>query len=601
MFSVNEVLTKHYPKLVEKPLLFKFLSFTLRHLLYEKEIAEFGRSYPHLDGIEFIEQALEFFNFTYSVRDSEKERIPREGPVVIIANHPIGSLDGLALIKMVSEIRPDVKAVVNEMLMAVKPLRSLFLPVNVMTGSTAKGDIAKIQDHLKDNGCIVIFPAGEVSRLRPQGVRDTRWSSGFVKMAKIAKAPVVPVYVDGRCTSFFYGVSMLNKNLATGLLVREMFKQKNKHLPMRIGRLIPYESYGESKLTDRLVTKIFKKHLYRIAGDKAELFETQRSIAPPEDRQALAKSIKKECELLGATNDGKDIYLYRFSGSSPILREIGRLREIAFRAVGEGSNKRRDTDHYDNDYFHLILWDQSDMEIVGAYRFGDAKQLHNQKGLDGLYSASLFQYNPQMKPYFDSGLELGRSFVQPKYWGKRSLDYLWYGIGAFLSKYPQYRYLFGPVSLSNNFPKAAKDLLVEFYQLYFGSQEDIARSNYPYTLPKDLQNSFSGNDYKEDFTTLKHLLANMGASIPTLYKQYTELCEPGGVQFLGFGVDPDFNDCIDGLILVDLEKLKAKKRARYMPETVVEEVVVNAPKSEPLAAAKTPRQQGAQVIQLGMS
>lgn len=569
MFSVNEVLTKHFPQLATRPIAFKTLSFLLRRLMHEKECREFAETYPHLEGIEFIEQAFEYFDFTYSVRDTEKENIPREGPVVIISNHPIGSLDGLALLKMVSDIRSDVKAVANEMLMAVKPLRNMFLPVNVMSGKTSKKDIARIQAHLKNKGAVIMFPAGEVSRVRPQGVRDTKWNSGFLRMAKAAKAPIVPVFIDGKCSRLFYGVSMLWKPLATGLLVDEMFKQKGKHLPMRVGHLIPYESYGESKLNNKITTKLLKKHLYRVASDKSELFTTQPPIAAPENRETLSKAIQTECELLGQTVDGKEIYLYQFSGSSSIIREIGRLREVAFRAVGEGSNRRRDIDQYDNDYYHIILWDTQDLEIVGAYRLGDAKQICNQKGLSGLYSASLFQYEKAMQPYFEQGMELGRSFVQPKYWGKRSLDYLWYGIGAFLTQYPQYRYLFGPVSLSNSFPKAAKDLLVEFYQLYFGNKENIARSNYPYSLPKDLQNSFTGNDYKADFVTLKHLLANMGAAIPTLYKQYTELCEPGGVQFLGFGVDPDFNDCIDGLILVDLHKLKAKKRQRYMPEAII--------------------------------
>ena len=576
MFSVAQFLKNHYPQLQKRPLLFKGASFLLRKLMHEREFVEFAEKYPHLQGIEFIEQALEHFNFTYSARESEKERIPRSGPIVIIANHPIGSLDGLALIKMVSEIRPDVKAVVNEMLMAVKPLKNLLLPVNVMTGNTAKQDIARIQKHLENQGTIIIFPAGEVSRLRPQGIRDTKWNAGFVRMAKLAKAPILPIFIEGRNSSLFYGISMIYKPLATALLVDEMFKQKNKHLPMRIGQLIPYESYGETRLNNKLLTKLFKRHLYRIATDKAEIFETQKAIAAPEDRQELAKAIKTEGELLGQTADKKDIYLYQYQGSSPILREIGRLREIAFRAVGEGSNKRRDIDHYDNDYFHLILWDQDDMEIVGAYRFGDAKKLKQEKGLNGLYSASLFQYQNEMDQYFNEGLELGRSFVQPKYWGKRSLDYLWYGIGAFLTKYPNYRYLFGPVSLSNSFPQAAKDLIVEFYQLYFGASEEIARSNYPYRLPEDLQGSFVGGDYRADFVTLKHLLANMGLAIPTLYKQYTELCEPGGVQFLGFGVDPDFNDCIDGLILVDLMKLKAKKRERYLPASIVTEVATPA-------------------------
>lgn len=569
MFSVNKVLTDHFPALIKRPMLFKTMSFVLKRLMHEQEFIDFAKRYPHLQGVEFIEQSLEHFHFTYSTRNSEKERIPQSGPLVIIANHPIGSLDGLALIKMVSEIRPDVKAVVNEMLMAVEPLKELLLPVNVMGGSTAKQDIARIQEHLKKRGAIIIFPAGEVSRLRLQGVRDTKWNAGFVRMAKVAKAPVLPIFIEGRCSSLFYTVSMVNKQLATMLLVDEMFKQRNKHLPLRIGELIPYESYGETGVSNKVLTKLFKRHLYRIHSNKSGIFATQKAIAAPEDRQELSRAIKNDCELLGNTTDEKEIYLYRYNGSSPILREIGRLREIAFRAVGEGSNKRRDIDHFDSNYLHLILWDKNDLEIAGAYRFGDAGKLKQEKGLKGLYSASLFKYNKAMDPYFRQGLELGRSFVQPKYWGKRSLDYLWYGIGAFLTRYPNYRYLFGPVSLSNSFPQAAKDLLVEFYQLHFGAEQEIAVSNYPYRLPKDLQGSFAGNDYKEDFVTLKHLLANMGVAVPTLYKQYTEVCEPGGVQFLGFGVDPDFNDCIDGLILVDLMQLKAKKRERYLPASII--------------------------------
>ena len=346
-----------------------------------------------------------------------------------------------------------------------------------------------------------------------------------------------------------------------------MFKQKRKHLPMRIGEQIPYESYSKLQLSRNQTTKLLKKHLYRVGTKKRLIFRTQNAIALPEDRKELSKAIKA-CEKLGMTGDGKEIYLYKYDGSSPILREIGRLREIAFRAVGEGSNKRRDIDQFDNDYYHLILWDKDELDIVGAYRLGDAKKLTADKGKKGLYSASLFNYGEAMTPYFEQGLELGRSFVQPKYWGKRSLDYLWYGIGAFLQKHPDYRYLFGPVSLSNTLPGPAKDLLVYFYQLYFGGQQHIAQSKRPYELPEGLENAFSGDNYKADFTQLKHLLANMGVGIPTLYKQYTEIVEPGGAQFLSFSIDPDFNNCVDGLILADMTKLKANKRQRYMPEPI---------------------------------
>ena len=178
-----------------------------------------------------------------------------------------------------------------------------------------------------------------------------------------------------------------------------------------------------------------------------------------------------------------------------------------------------------------------------------------------------------MQPYFEKGLELGRSFVQPRYWGKRSLDYLWYGIGAFLQRHPDYRYLFGPVSLSDTYPKAAKDLLVQFYRLYFTHTDTIATSKTPYHLAGDLPQTFSGGDYKKDFTLLKHLLANMGVAVPTLYKQYTETYDDGGIHFLDFNIDADFGDCIDGLVLADIHKLKAKKKARYMPQNAGKEDV----------------------------
>lgn len=567
MFTVNDVLSKHYPQTLDKPWLFKPLSFVLKHLLHEREMQEFAERYPHHQGLEFVEQVLEYFNISYSTRDVEKERIPSAGRLVIIANHPIGSLDALALIKLVSEVRRDIKVIANQMLMAITPLHDMILPVNNMQGGTPKDHIHNIQQHLHKEGVLLIFPSGEVSRLRPQGVRDTHWHSGFLRIAKQAKAPILPVFIDAKNSPLFYGASMLYKPLATMLLVTEMFKQKRKHLPMRVGEIVPVASYTGNKISRSQQVKLFKKHLYKIGAGKAGIFATQNAIAGPENRTELLHAIKDKCEHLGETVDGKVMYLYEYSGSSPILREIGRLREIAFRAVGEGSNKRRDLDAYDTDYFHLILWDKDDLEIAGAYRFGDAKKIIGKKGLSGLYSASLFDYGPPMDPYFEQGLELGRSFVQPKYWGKRSLDYLWYGIGAFLQRHPQYRYLFGPVSLSNSYPKAAKDLLIQFYSLYFSQSQHIAQAKTPYYLPQDYQHNFSGQDYKQDFTQLKHLLANMGMTVPTLYKQYTETYDEGGVHFIDFNIDPDFNDCIDGLALADITTLKAKKRARYMPKS----------------------------------
>jgi hypothetical protein len=244
------------------------------------------------------------------------------------------------------------------------------------------------------------------------------------------------------------------------------------------------------------------------------------------------------------------------------------LRELSFRAVGEGTGLRRDIDRYDSDYLQLILWDPTDLEIAGAYRFADTASLIAQRGMDALYTHSLFDYSDAMQPYLAAGLELGRSFVQPKYWGKRSLDYLWQGIGAYLKQRPDIRYLFGGVSVSASYPKAARDLLVYYYSLYYCSRDDIASAHQPYQLDfqcmSQFEQYFGGKDANEDFVQLKHLLAEMGVTVPTLYKQYADLTEAGGVQFLAFGIDPDFAGCVDGLVLVDLHKMKPNKRQRYL-------------------------------------
>ena len=274
-------------------------------------------------------------------------------------------------------------------------------------------------------------------------MRDGSWHRGFLRMATAAKAPVLPIFMDARNSAFFYALSAIYKPLSTLFLVSEMFKQAHKRINVKIGDMIPFEHYEQLDLTLENKVKLFKKHLYNIARNKAPLLRTQKAIAHPENRAELKTAIK-QCEHLGTTADGKTIVLYRCEESSPIMREIGRLREVAFRTVGEGTGRRRDVDNYDRDYLHLILWDEDALEIVGAYRFAESQKIMDSKGIEGLYTSTLFDYQQGMLPHFAKGLELGRSFVQPKYWGKRSLDYLWVGIGAFIAKNPQYQYLYGP-------------------------------------------------------------------------------------------------------------------------------------------------------------
>ncbi len=277
-------------------------------------------------------------------------------------------------------------------------------------------------------------------------------------------------------------------------------------------------------------------------------------------------------ELLGRTPDGKSIFLFQTAEPSPVIREIGRLRELSFRAVGEGTGKRRDLDHFDRYYQHLILWDEDDLEIAGAYRFVDAGKTLRERGAEGLYTASLFKLDTARCFFLNNSLELGRSFVQPRYWGRRGLDYLWYGIGAHLLRHQHYRYLFGPVSISSAIPQMARELLIYFYKLYFsaGSPDSCSRESVSFSQPiEKLEKEFNGDNYKKDFSKLKSLLANLGTAVPPLYKQYTELCEPGGVVFVDFNIDPAFSNCVDGLVIVDTDKLKPSKRKRYIDETIL--------------------------------
>lgn len=572
MISVDAVINERFPRIASgNPHIKRTLTALLRYLFHEAEFKQFERDYPHLQGMDFVEQVLHYFDFGYAVSALEKERIPVSGRVVIISNHPIGSLDGLALLKLVSEVRSDVKVVANELLYSLKPLRSMLLPVDNMSGKrNRKENLQAIHEHIAGEGAVIIFPAGEVSRFSPAGIRDGRWRNGFLKFAERANAPILPVHINARNSVFFYALSLLAKPLSTLWLIREMFKQNNRTVRVSIGAAVESQVYRELPLTTPAKVRLFKKHLYKLGkrrrrGELCFLPQAQ-PVAHPEDRQELRRAIKR-CEHLGNARDGMAIYRYQYSGDCTVMREIGRLRELSFRAVGEGTGHRRDVDSFDAHYDHIVLWDEEQLELVGAYRLKQVSTLNEEQSL---YSASLFDYQHNAaEDIFAKGVELGRSFVQPKYWGKHSLDYLWQGVGKYLAKYPELRYLFGPVSLSDDLPKAAKDELINFYRSHFADQRGWAKAKMPYRS-EGLVSVAGGKDlaaaqsYRDAFVDLKARLGEMDCTVPTLYKQYSELCEPGGVSFADFNVDPDFADCIDGLVLVDIEKMKPARRKRYL-------------------------------------
>ncbi len=547
--------------------LFRPLVWLLQRVLHEHEFRAFAEKYPHLKGFDFVDQVLDYFDVSYSIRENERERIPTQGRVVIISNHPIGSLDGLALLKLVRSVRHDARIVANELLMNLKPIQPCLLAVDNMTGNTGRDSVVAIRKHLNEDGAVIIFPAGVVSRFGAKGIRDGKWNSGFLRFASSTQAPILPIYITARNSIFFYLLSLIARPISTVWLVPEMFKHRHQCLPIRIGNIIPYASYAKNTMPRPELVTLFQKHLYRVADRGKGIFETEKAIAHPEDRRVIRQEIKQQ-ELLGETSDGKQIYLCGYGLDSSVMRELGRTRELTFRVVGEGTGRRRDMDRHDMHYMHLVLWDDDALEIAGAYRICSTAEMCHDQGTDLLYSSRLFKYGEPMDQYLAQGLELGRSYVQPRYWGRRSLDYLWQGIGALMRRNPQYRYLFGAVSISDSYPMLAKSTLVKFYATHFGVDERLVEATAPFSLGKECEQElaelFPGVDYKEEFRELKSRLSHMDCTVPTLFKQYSELCEPGGVIFADFGLDLDFNNAVDGFVIVDTYRLLPHKRAHYV-------------------------------------
>lgn len=544
----------------------KLIIAILRALLYEDYINQFLDQNKFLKGFDFIDKIFEQLGFSYTIAHQDLHNIPTSGRIVIIANHPLGALDGLALLRLVGSIRPDVRIVVNDVLMHVKPLANLFLPIDNFRGETSKNDIVSITGALENEEAVIIFPEGEVTRSMAVS-RRLRWKKGFLQIARKMQTPIVPIYVKGRNSNLFYLISRFSDVASLLLLPREMIKHKGT-VAFTIGASISpgyIQSLGLSRLQ---IVALMRKHLYGLGKKGTPVFRTERSIIHPRDRRSIRDALMRDAELLGETFDGKKICLFDSSENSMVMEEIARLREVTFRAIGEGTGRPKDLDRFDHTYRHIILWDEHDLEIAGAYRMAETFRWGD-FNWSMVYSTSIFEYSEAMRPVFARGAEMGRSFVQAKYWGQRSLDYLWQGIGAYLQRNPEVRYLFGPVSISARYPRFASDMIVYYYRLHFPDPDGLVRRPItPYVIEKSnlatLQQAMPGVSAMEDFRWMKTQMDFLGFKIPPLFKQYADLCEQGGVRFCDFAIDSDFANSIDGMVLVDLDKLKPKKRQRYM-------------------------------------
>ena len=567
MIDIQKEIEKKFPNMEKKENFLKKSLFKIaKKIVHEDSINQFLAQNSHLKGFEFVDAVLDYFDFDYAVSSNDLQNIPTSGKVVIIANHPLGGLDALCLLRLIGQIRKDVKIVANDFLAGFDALNSLIITIDNYKLKQSKSDIKKIYEALNNEEALIIFPAGEVSRATPKGIKDPAWNKGFLNFAQNTNAPILPIFLDAKNSKTFYTISVINKTFSTLLLSHEMFNKKSKRINIKVGQIIPNENITPKGIDKKFLLNLYRKHLYALKKGKKSFFETQSAIAHPVSRIDLLNELKKS-KLIGQTTDGKKIYLYDYTEDSIVLKELGRLREISFRKVGEGVNKKRDTDKYDIYYQHIILWDENELEIVGSYRIGNSDFIFKNIGVKGFYSNALFQYNEEFTPYLKDSIELGRSFVQPKYWGTRALDYLWFGIGAYIKNNPNIKYMFGPVSISTTFPTVAKDMMIFYYNHYYGSKDNLIEAKTPYQYSNNLseiKELFDLNDKKKDFKFLKSTLSNIGVSIPTLYKQYSEIAIDDGVKFLGFNVDNSFGDCIDGFILVEVAKIKDSARQRYM-------------------------------------
>lgn len=566
--SVERYFTHNYPSFERLPSLARIgiISF-FKKLFHEDEINDVLAKNRHLDAFDFIEFVLEYFNIDITISKNQLTRIPSYGRVVIIANHPLGALDSLALLNVIKDVRKDIKIVASNFLSEFKNLDEILIPIENIKGKMHRSSVESIYEALKNEKVVVIFPSGEVSRARPNGIKDTKWKKGFLKIAQNTKSPILPIYIDAKNSKTFYLLSMINKSLATATIPHEMFKYYNKDIAFTIGKSISFENYyiPSIAISDRV--KLLRKHFYKIAKKEKGIFQTNNDIALAQNRQELKKELQNAKEI-GETIDGKKVYLYANAQENVLIKEIGRLREISFRQVKEGSQKNRDIDDFDYCYEHIILWDDKDLEIVGSYRIVKASEMVDAFGIDGLYTSTLFEHKDEFDKYIPNSIELGRSFIQPKYWNSRALDYLWQGIGSYIKINPDIRYMFGCVTISNSYSDDAIALLVFFYMNYFGSKAKSVEHRESYVISESNKKKFNDlffkYDYAKDLLILKHELKLMGYSIPTLYKLYSELCDDGGVEFMDFGRDREFENCVDGFLVVDTHKLKPQKKKRYL-------------------------------------
>jgi putative hemolysin len=535
----------------------------------------------HLSGLAFVEQLLRNLQINVAYDAAELRRLPA-GAFVAIANHPCGLLDGLVLLHVLGQARPRLRAVANEMLTPLLAQLAdqlvLVTPERAAAGRNVPG-VRQLLRHLHNDVPLLLFPAGEVAhRTNPfRPALDSPWSPTAGRILAAARVPVVPVWLSGQNSASFSMLGLVHPLLRTARLPAELLNKHGQIIHVRIGQPVLPAELDRLPASEQL--PYLRARVYALGTPP------ERSVAallpplplPPVVAETNPALIEADIAALRTSrcllrNGRWEVYVAKRMEIPHVLREIGRLRELTFRREGEGTQQPIDLDQYDEYYRHLFLYDRENKLLVGAYRLGRGRAILRQHGRRGFYLNSLFQLKKELVPLLRQSLELGRSFVRAEYQRQPlPLALLWKGIAEYLVTHPEYRYLLGPVSISNRFSAVSKAVMVEYLRRHFFDAELAA-----YVRPRK-QFRFRPLDTANDPTLLQAGLDNLqelqqlisglepgGSGVPVLLRQYLKQ----NARLLGFNLDPRFSNALDGLLLLDARELPARTHLlfdRYAP------------------------------------
>lgn len=522
-------------------------------------------------GEDFIAALFAHLDLKLEVDPEDLERVPREGGVAIVANHPYGAIDGLAMLHVLRHRRPDLKVMANFMLQQLEPLRDRFIGVNPFEQLTSRSSfqgMRQARQHLADGGALGVFPAGEVSSYRKEvdAVADPRWKTPAIKLIRHAGVPVVPFWFDGANSLVFQILGMVHPGLRTLQLPREMLRMHGRSVRMRIGNPLTEKELAPFSSMDDLA-RFLRAKTYSIGSGvnvRREHFRPlffprrPKPVVPQGSLQDMQAEVLRLGDKRLNTQGEFDLFLAPSGRIPNILREIGRLREETFRTVGEGTNKALDLDEFDHYYDHLFLWDHEKHRVAGAYRVGDGRVIMDRYGKRGFYLNTLFKLGRPMHEVLARSFELGRSFIVPEYQRHRlPLFMLWRGLLLHVLANPGHKYLIGPVSISGEYSRFSRRLIMEFVEKHHWdaslAQHVKPRNRFHVGLDKEDGSALleaSGEDIKK----LDQMIADVetsGSAVPVLLKRYLSL----NAKIIGFNRDPRFNDSLDGLVVLDLTKV----------------------------------------------